>query len=60
MPTTSQRADGTQRPWPHLTSADGHPNCYHCSWVWLEPAGRMVIKFLNAACPVRDHRWPEM
>jgi hypothetical protein len=42
--------DPGQRPWPGITSANGHPDCHYCSWAWREPPGRMEIKYLNAMC----------
>ena len=41
------------RPWPGIWG-DRRADC-SCSWAWRGEAGRMEVKFANAACPVYAH-----
>ena len=54
-PTRTTSAGTGRRPWPGITSANGRPDCYYCSWAWRGELGRMEVKFANAACPTYAH-----
>lgn len=52
--TTLTAAMGTQQAWPGIMAEGGPPSRCLCSWAWR--GGRMEVKYVSAACPVRGHR----